>query len=79
MDDNPETRLQYFAALAEDEFVRIENLMAPFLEEKTEEQKEIAGQLMSILGEFGARISVIERAAQQLLLRDGATSNIQLV
>lgn len=62
--------IQYFSQLTQAEAARIRSLMQPFLDGDQPISRKALEQLVLVLGEFGARVSVIEQAAEQQLLAD---------
>ena len=68
MDSESRDILQYFSQLTRAETEHIRELIKPFLQTHDPACADIIEQMVIILGEFGARVRVIEQAAEQQLL-----------
>jgi len=70
MNNHALRNIQYLFYLSHAETARIHELMEPFLGGEQPLSRRALEQLIVVLGEFGARVGVIEQAAEQQLLAD---------
>ncbi|XSG85247.1 MAG: hypothetical protein ACPW60_00635 [Methylohalobius sp. ZOD2] len=72
MDGDSLQNLHYFSRLTQSETHRVREMMRPYLDGGQPGSREAMEQMIRILGELGARVSVIEQAAEQQLLADNS-------